>query len=329
MRKGASWMKKIVDDWRLIYKVCSLYYEDNMRQQEISDYLGISRATISRMLQKGKESGIVRVEVVNPIQFSYGKLEKALERKYGLKEVIVVESSSLDTHAESLTKMYEKAALYLSQFFHDGDYIGVSMGFTLHNVAMVRRAFPKENRYMFVPVIGGISPRNINGVDVQSNQIAREFADKFGGNYTQFLAPALFSEKKIKDYFLKEKSVNFIFEDFQKLDTLVMGIGANDTGTDSTLIHAGYITDEEVQEFAGNGVVGNVALQFFDIHGNTEKFEMFNERVAGMEREMMKKVRNRIGIAGGIERVQAVKGAINGGYINMLITNNECAEKLL
>ena len=54
-------MKKIVDDWRLIYKVCSLYYEDDMRQQEVSDYLGISRATVSRMLQKGKESGIVRV----------------------------------------------------------------------------------------------------------------------------------------------------------------------------------------------------------------------------------------------------------------------------
>ena len=34
-------MKKIVDDWRLIYKVCSLYYEDDMRQQEVSDYLGV------------------------------------------------------------------------------------------------------------------------------------------------------------------------------------------------------------------------------------------------------------------------------------------------
>ena len=41
-------MKKIVDDLRLIYKVCCLYYEDDMRQQEISDYLGISRATVSR-----------------------------------------------------------------------------------------------------------------------------------------------------------------------------------------------------------------------------------------------------------------------------------------
>ena len=235
-------MKKIVDDWRLIYKVCSLYYEDDMRQQEISDYLGIFRATISRMLQKEKESGIVRVEVVNPIQFTYGKLEKTLERKYGLKDVIVVENSSLDTRQESLNKMYEKAALYLSQFFRDGDYIGVSMGFTLHNVARTRRSFAKDNQYMFVPIVGGISPNSINGVDVQSNQIAREFADKFGGNYTQFLAPAQFSDQKIKDYFLEEKSVNFIFDDFEKLDTVVMGIGANDTGTDSTLIHAGYIT---------------------------------------------------------------------------------------
>lgn len=68
---------------------------------------------------------------------------------------------------------------------------------------------------MFVPIVGGISPNSINGVDVQSNQIAREFADKFGGNYTQFLAPAQFSDKKIKDYFLEEKSVNFIFDDFE------------------------------------------------------------------------------------------------------------------
>lgn len=71
-------MKKIVDDWRLIYKVCSLYYEDDMRQQEVSDYLGISRATVSRMLQKGKESGIVRVEVINPVQFSYNKHGKGI-----------------------------------------------------------------------------------------------------------------------------------------------------------------------------------------------------------------------------------------------------------
>lgn len=321
-------MKKIVDDWRLIYKVCSLYYEDDMRQQEVSDYLGISRATVSRMLQKGKESGIVRVEVINPVQFSYNKLEKALERKYGLKEVIVVESSALDTKTESVSRMYERAALYLSQFFKDGDWIGVTMGHTLHNIVKTNRAFEKDKKLMFVPIVGGIGQSTIDKVDVQSNRIAQEFARKFGGTYTQFLSPAVFSEQKAMEYFLKEKSISYIFDDFQKLDTLIMGIGIPQR-VESTLVRAGYITGENLEKFARDGMAGDIALHFFDEDGDTEKFRAFNDRVAGMPLEMMKKVRNRIGIAGGENRAEAIRGAIKGGFINMLITNIDAAEKLL
>ena len=321
-------MKKIVDDWRLIYKVCSLYYEDDMRQQEVSDYLGISRATVSRMLQKGKESGIVRVEVINPVQFSYNKLEKALERKYGLKEVIVVESSALDTKTESVSRMYERAALYLSQFFKDGDWIGVTMGHTLHNIVKTNRAFEKDKKLMFVPIVGGIGQSTIDKVDVQSNRIAQEFSRKFGGTYTQFLSPAVFSEQKAMEYFLKEKSISYIFDDFQKLDTLIMGIGIPQR-VESTLVRAGYITGENLEKFARDGMAGDIALHFFDEDGATEKFPAFNDRVAGMPLEMMKKVRNRIGIAGGENRAEAIRGAIKGGFINMLITNIDAAEKLL
>ena len=321
-------MKKIVDDWRLIYKVCSLYYEDDMRQQEDSDYLGISRATVSRMLQKGKESGIVRVEVINPVQFSYNKLEKALERKYGLKEVIVVESSALDTKTESVSRMYERAALYLSQFFKDGDWIGVTMGHTLHNIVKTNRAFEKDKKLMFVPIVGGIGQSTIDKVDVQSNRIAQEFSRKFGGTYTQFLSPAVFSEQKAMEYFLKEKSISYIFDDFQKLDTLIMGIGIPQR-VESTLVRAGYITGENLEKFARDGMAGDIALHFFDEDGATEKFRAFNDRVAGMPLEMMKKVRNRIGIAGGENRAEAIRGAIKGGFINMLITNIDAAEKLL
>ena len=321
-------MKKIVDDWRLIYKVCSLYYEDDMRQQEVSDYLGISRATVSRMLQKGKESGIVRVEVINPVQFSYNKLEKALERKYGPKEVIVVESSALDTKTESVSRMYERAALYLSQFFKDGDWIGVTMGHTLHNIVKTNRAFEKDKKLMFVPIVGGIGQSTIDKVDVQSNRIAQEFSRKFGGTYTQFLSPAVFSEQKAMEYFLKEKSISYIFDDFQKLDTLIMGIGIPQR-VESTLVRAGYITGENLEKFARDGMAGDIALHFFDEDGATEKFRAFNDRVAGMPLEMMKKVRNRIGIAGGENRAEAIRGAIKGGFINMLITNIDAAEKLL
>ena len=305
-----------------------MYYEDDMRQQEVSDYLGISRATVSRMLQKGKESGIVRVEVINPVQFSYNKLEKALERKYGLKEVIVVESSALDTKTESVSRMYERAALYLSQFFKDGDWIGVTMGHTLHNIVKTNRAFEKDKKLMFVPIVGGIGQSTIDKVDVQSNRIAQEFSRKFGGTYTQFLSPAVFSEQKAMEYFLKEKSISYIFDDFQKLDTLIMGIGIPQR-VESTLVRAGYITGENLEKFARDGMAGDIALHFFDEDGATEKFRAFNDRVAGMPLEMMKKVRNRIGIAGGENRAEAIRGAIKGGFINMLITNIDAAEKLL
>ena len=280
------------------------------------------------MLQKGKESGIVRVEVINPVQFSYNKLEKALERKYGLKEVIVVESSALDTKTESVSRMYERAALYLSQFFKDGDWIGVTMGHTLHNIVKTNRAFEKDKKLMFVPIVGGIGQSTIDKVDVQSNRIAQEFSRKFGGTYTQFLSPAVFSEQKAMEYFLKEKSISYIFDDFQKLDTLIMGIGIPQR-VESTLVRAGYITGENLEKFARDGMAGDIALHFFDEDGATETFRAFNDRVAGMPLEMMKKVRNRIGIAGGENRAEAIRGAIKGGFINMLITNIDAAEKLL
>lgn len=321
-------MKKIIDDSRLIYKCCSLYYEDNMGQQEISDYLGISRATVSRMLNIGREQGIVKIQVVNPVQFSYGKLEKALERKYGLKEVIVVEKTSLDTREDSFSKLSEKAALFLSQFFQDGDYIGVSMGYTLHKVINVKRAFPKEKNYRFVPIIGGISQGNVAKIDVQSNQIVKEFAKKFGGTYSQFYAPAVFSTKEARDSFLKEPSIRSIFDEFQKLNTLVMGIGYTER-VGGTLISAGYVTQEELDGYAFDGAVGDVSLRFYDKDGNGEAYSEFNDRVAGMPVSMLKQVKNRIGIGEGKERSSAIEGAIKGGFINILITDIDCAEALL
>ena len=67
-------MKKIVDDNRLIYKCCYLYYMDGLGQKEICDQLGISRATVSRLLKAGKENGVVRIELDNPDSILYGCL---------------------------------------------------------------------------------------------------------------------------------------------------------------------------------------------------------------------------------------------------------------
>ena len=54
-----------------------------------------------------------------------------------------------------------------------------------------------------------------------------------------------------------------------------------------------------------------------------------DNNVIGMDISMLRSVPRSIGIAGGIEKLRAVRGAINGHYINTLITDIECAEALI
>ena len=102
-------MKKIVDDARLIYKCCYLYYVDGMGQREICDAVGISRATVSRLLRAGKETGVVKIELENPDSVLYGELERKVEQLLGLKEVLIVDELELESKADHLQHVYEEA----------------------------------------------------------------------------------------------------------------------------------------------------------------------------------------------------------------------------
>lgn len=321
-------MKKIVDDERLIYKVCSLYYQDNMNQQEVGDYLGVSRSSVLRMLQKGREMGIVTIELHNPRFYDYGDMEKTLERAYGLKDVLIVENSVLDTRSEAASYMFGSASDYLHSFFKEGDRIGVAMGNTLNNVVNTNKAYEKHKNLLFVALEGSISRITVEGTDVQGNEIARKFADKFGGTYTQFLSPAVFSDWKVLEFFMKEKAVNYILDEFKRLNVVVVGIGVPD-GTEHTLSKAGYLMEEDRRKLVERGAVGDMCLQFYDQDGNTDQYSFYNDRVAAMRLADIRRIPSKIGIAGGARKVDAVIGAIRGGFINILITDTECAKKLI
>ena len=321
-------MKKIVDDERLIYKVCCLYYQDDMNQKEIGDYLGISRSSVLRMLQKGRENGIVTIELNNPASYNYGELEKKLETLYNLKDAVIVEESVLESKNEASSHLFGQAAQYLYDIFKEGDQIGVTMGSTLNNVVATNKAFDKYNNIMFVPMIGGVSKSTIGKIDLQGNELARKFADKFGGTYTQFLSPAVFTDKTILSYFMQEKAVNYIFDEFKKINIAVLALGTTQRD-DHTLLQAGYVTPRELQMLKDGGAVGDIAFQFYDQDGSTDAFRFFNDRVAAMPLGKIKEIPLRIGIANGKLKARSVMAAIKGGFINVLITNEECAKYMI
>lgn len=66
------------NDKRILVKVAYMYYDENMTQQEIADKLGVSRPSVSRMLQKARQNGIVEIKI--RYEGSFTKLEDALEK---------------------------------------------------------------------------------------------------------------------------------------------------------------------------------------------------------------------------------------------------------
>lgn len=321
-------MRKVIDDPRLIYKCCMLYYEENLSQQQIADMLGVSRVSVSRMLQAGRESGIVKIQVVSPNHLTYTRLEQDLEHAYGLKEALVVENSPLITQYDYFSLIGSETIRLLEAYLHDDDLVGVSMGMTLHNVCRATRTSTENINCTFVPIVGGISSGRSSAVDVHSNQIALSFARLFGGQYVEFFSPAMFSDKAILEGFMKEAGIRRITDYYKEIHTVIMGIGTPNRAS-STMIRAGYITQTEIDELVQEGMVGDLSLQFFDGEGCTDKFQSFNNRVAGLPLDQLRGVENRICIGSGEHKAKAIRGAILGGFVNILVTDQSCAKLLL
>ena len=95
----------------------------------------------------------------------------------------------------------------------------------------------------------------------------------------------------------------------------------------STMMKTGYFDEAELAEFKHNSVVGDICLQFYNKEGENSNFE-FNERVIGISLNDLKKIGTVIGVAAGIEKKDAVIGALNGNYLGVLVTNYSVAKEI-
>ena len=74
--------------------------------------------------------------------------------------------------------------------------------------------------------------------------------------------------------------------------------------------------------------MGDICLRFFDTAGRPVITEL-NDRVISIDLEELRKVRRVVGVAGGRRKVSAVRGALAGKLINVLITDLASAQQLL
>lgn len=306
-------MIKHVGNEKLMVKVCNLYYIDDLKQEEIAKKLGISRPTISRLLKDAKEAGIVKIQIVSPFTNDYSDLEKSLEMKYGLKNVIIANDQTDDTSQKQ--ELAQETALYLERILKPKDVVGLSMGTTLREIPQFVTS-RKESKITFVPLLGGVGQANI---EIHPNQIVMDIANAFGGNYMLLHAPAVVSDPNLIKAFKEELGIKSVMEMMRKVNVAVVGLGTP-FDQNSTMIATGYYEKKDIDLMKKRKAVGDICMQSYNANGDAKEFDS-NQKVIGYPLENLKKIETVVGVAGDNSKLEAIKGAIKGKYINVLITN--------
>ena len=145
-----------------------LYYRDQLSQQEVAQRLGVSRSTVSRMLQLARDEGIVHIEIRRPS--SPERLSEALRSALGLRRVVVVPASSRSGLARPRRARArgDRAGSTLAP----GDAMAVSWGSTIAEIARSRQ-FPPLHGVHLIPAIAAFDEIDAR---FQTNEIARRIA---------------------------------------------------------------------------------------------------------------------------------------------------------
>lgn len=312
-------------DLRLINKVSLLYYNFEHTQQEIAKRLNLSRPKVSRLLKQAREQGVVKitVEIANG---NFLDQEIELEKKFGLKEVIIIDTMYPENTADSAAlklQLGKAGARYLQRIINDGEIIGVTWGTTLS--AMTETMMPfQTNNVQVVQMLGGVGPPEAKE---HSIDITRKLAQSIGGRSVLLQAPGIVNSPEARQVLLADRRVSETIELFPKINTAFVGIGANTTN---------FVLDKENpempdsvrEEIFNSDAIGDVGLNFFDNSGHPVKTS-FDELFIGMTIDDIKKVETVVGIAGGDEKYHAILGALKGGLINVLITDYQTAVNLI
>src|SRR5690625_739378 len=301
-------------------KIATLYYFEGWTQAKIAKKYKVSRPVISKVLQRAKDEGIIEIYIKDENVHNI-ELERQLEKKYKLQEVTVVSTANLSE--EMIKKAIGKASVsYITRIIDDNPKIGITWGTTISSVVEEFPFLKKESTYI-VPLVGGMGRRN---VAIHVNQLAYELAKKINGMCTYLYAPAMVETRELRDRLIESEDIAAVLDEGTQVDMALVGIG--NPFHHSTMKEIGYLKDEDIEELKKAGVVGDISSKFFDKDGIQVEHSL-NDRVIGIDLEDLKKINLVIGIASGAYKAKSIHAALQNGYLNVLITDDNAANLLL
>lgn len=298
-------------------------YGAGFKQNQVADLLNQSRPKINRMLTSAKKDGFISYSVEGEPQKSL-EIESSLIERYSLKSCFVTRAPD---PTESLCELgglaIIEAGVHQFQALMSSlsiKTVGLGKGRTIRELSK-RLSLPYSDDYTWVALQGCL------GISFETNpfDIIEDLSVSVGGEgYLLPLAAIERCEHKAKSALLRD-DISEVLSLAGSAKLKVFGIGAiNNTPHLSEIFG---LEQSEIESIKHTGAVGDVLGNFIDRNGCLIHSVDCPSALSIPLNELT--LSRSLVIAGGVQKVDAIRAALKGGYISDLITDIETAELIL
>lgn len=244
-----------------------------------------------------------------------------MEARYGLDEAVIVSPPSNDKTI-ILQELGPAIVDCLLRSLQGNEVLGLTWGTTL--LAAVDVLPPQSWPEMkVVQMLGGLGRPE---AETHGTDLMRRVAQAFGTKLRLIPAPGIVSSKVVRDGLFTDPHIADTLSLGAQADIALVGIGK--PTLDSVVMQAGILVEEDFEQLQACGAVGDIALRFFDANGQAVDHPI-NDRIIGLDLDQIRRIPRVIGAAGGVEKFEVIRAALRGKLINVLVTDDQIAARLL
>jgi deoxyribonucleoside regulator len=301
-----------MSDVQQLIQASRLYYELGETQSRVAEILGVTRPQVSRILKRARAEGVVEIRIVDEAAADTSAGDE-LRRRFGLSAVHL--APTIAAPEEIARRMIGRlGAEVLRAAIRDGAVVGIGDGASISAVgdAIAAEGALHETGATVVPLCGGY------WFTGPAREPFRRVADGIGGLPLGLLAPGLVDDPATKRSLVRHDGVRRIADLWGRLEVAAFGIGGpawNPTA----------LGEDIAAELDRSGAVGEVLVSPFDATG-AFVCPALRERTIAFDARDLGRVPVRIGVAGGPSKVRPILGALRGGMVTALVTDQATAE---
>lgn len=301
---------------RLAAEVARAHYLRGGSKVDIAAEMGLSRFKVARLLELAREQGMVRIEIVEPVEEQVRGLAAQLIERLGLVACWVVPEPADGDRRRALG---QACATLLGRLLGPGDVLGLPWSRSVHAMVDVLRTLPRVPVVQLSGAVAGAA------VDSSAVDVVRRAARVAGGGRQVFFAPLVMPDEEAAAAVRRDPAVRDTLAAASEVTVAMVGVGAWSPQESTVFDGVDAATQDAVREA---GAVGEAAGVFFDARGRVLDVPLA-QRVVALDGAQLLAIPTVLSSCQDVARVPALAAAVQGGLVNALVLTVDVAEELL